>query len=126
MNKDLDKFLCAQYPKLFAQRMHRPRDTAMCWGFECGDGWFNVIDNLCKEIQEYLDNNPHIEQIHAVQVKEKYGGLRFYLDFSTEEIDKMIRKAEVEASKTCDVCGKPGELGGSGWYATRCEEHTKA
>jgi len=55
MKRDLDKLLCERYPKIFADR-HKPMtETAMCWGFDCGDGWFNIIDKLCANIQGHID-----------------------------------------------------------------------
>lgn len=57
MTEELDKKLVEKYPKIFADRYKDKRETAMCWGFECDDGWYWLIDNLCNSIQEYTDNN---------------------------------------------------------------------
>ncbi len=57
------------------------------------------------------------------QVKEKFGGLRFYCDSSTDEIDALIRAAEEESTRTCDVCGRQGTARGGSWIRTRCDEH---
>ena len=55
MRDELDSLLCKTYPKMFVER-HKPmQETCMCWGFECGDGWFNIIDQLCSNIQHYID-----------------------------------------------------------------------
>lgn len=55
MNTDLDQALCAKYPKLFRDRNAPMTETCMCWGFECGDGWYNIIDLLCANIQHHID-----------------------------------------------------------------------
>lgn len=55
MNQVLDKQLCEKYPKIFADRYKPMTETAMCWGFECGDGWFNIINILCSNIQSHID-----------------------------------------------------------------------
>jgi len=55
MKKELDEKLCADYPKLFVDRHGDMRTTCMVWGFECGDGWYNIIDQLCGNIQHHLD-----------------------------------------------------------------------
>lgn len=55
MNLDLDKKLCEKYPKLFANRNKSMAETAMCWGFDHGDGWYNIIDALCANIQSHID-----------------------------------------------------------------------
>ena len=55
MKNELDNYLCQTYPKIFADR-HKPMtETCMCWGFECGDGWFNILNHLCANIQHHID-----------------------------------------------------------------------
>ena len=55
MNTELDQKLCSKYPKMFRDRHAPMTETAMCWGFECGDGWYNIIDQLCGNIQHHID-----------------------------------------------------------------------
>ena len=55
MNQELDSKLCEKYPKIFKDRYADMQTTAMCWGPECGDGWFNIIDLLCGQIQGHID-----------------------------------------------------------------------
>ena len=55
MKPELDKQLCERYPKIFADRYADMTTTAMCWGFDCGDGWFNLLDQLCRQIQHHID-----------------------------------------------------------------------
>jgi len=57
----------------------------------------------------------------VIQVKEKFGTLRFYCP-STSAIDKYIRLAERLSAVTCEECGKPGTPNESGWISTLCEE----
>jgi hypothetical protein len=57
MKEELDKQLCEKFPKLFAERNDDMRATAMCWGFEHGDGWFNIIQALCSNIQWHIDQS---------------------------------------------------------------------
>lgn len=60
---------------------------------------------------------------YAVQVKQKYGELRFYMNHSTVEMDEAIEKAEEESRQTCERCGKEGELcDDRGWWTTVCED----
>lgn len=55
MKQELDQLLCEKYPKIMVNR-HKPMtETCMCWGFSCGDGWFNIIDKLCANIQSHID-----------------------------------------------------------------------
>ena len=55
MREELDSYLCKTYPKLFSDRNSPMTETCMCWGFEHGDGWFRLIDTLCRNIQSHLD-----------------------------------------------------------------------
>lgn len=55
MNEKLDAELCSMYPKLFVNRNADMKATAMCWGFEHSDGWYNIINALCANIQHYID-----------------------------------------------------------------------
>ena len=62
-------------------------------------------------------------EIQFAQIKEKFGGLRFYYNGGDEVIDNMVDSAEMTADKTCEMCGKPGEKRGGGWIKTLCDEH---
>lgn len=55
MKEELDKQLVEKYPKIFVNRYKPMTETAMCWGFDCGDGWYNIIDQLCGNIQHHID-----------------------------------------------------------------------
>jgi hypothetical protein len=129
MKKELDEQLCQKYPLIFANR-HRPmNETAMCWGFDCGDGWFNILDQLCLNIQYYIEwknkKETVVEQVVADQVKEKFGTLRFYYSGGDEHIAGMVAMAESMSGVTCEDCGKPGRSRGFGWITTVCDEHAE-
>ena len=55
MKQELDKLLCEKYPKMMVNRNKNMQETCMCWGFECGDGWFNILDQLMDNIQHHID-----------------------------------------------------------------------
>lgn len=130
MRKELDEQLCKKYPLIFKDRHGDMKETLMCWGFECGDGWYQILDSLCANIQQHIDwqnknheKHPVVEQVVAVQVKEKFGGLRFYYDGGDEKIQGMVRMAESWASVTCEECGQPGTMRNGGWIRTLCDKH---
>ena len=56
------------------------------------------------------------------QVKEKFGGLRFYMTCGTDEIFNLVGEAEELSYKTCEECGKPGEEKDTGWIRTLCDD----
>lgn len=76
------------------------------YGMECNDGWKDIIDHTHDKLK-YIDPDYTIAQI-----KEKFGGLRYYFDSSLdygsiahEIMDDIVRAAEYESSRTCELCG---------------------
>jgi hypothetical protein len=61
----------------------------------------------------------------AVQIKEKFGGLRFYVNGAIEKHWNYITFAESMSYSTCEVCGSPGKRYTDGWHQTLCETHAK-
>lgn len=189
MKKELQEQLFQKYPKIFRQKDLPMTQTAMCWGIECGDGWYMLIDELCKCLQFDTDNNnfksiiknkfyrklmpivkklidiipsplnmetfdykyPKISkfqsilrikyykiysklekirvesneypQVEATQVKEKYGGLRFYTGTTTPKQKGMISLAESLSYKICENCGSTKNVTQTeGWIKTLCED----
>jgi len=126
MKIELQNQLFAKYPKIFRQKDESMQVTCMCWGIDTGDGWYDLLDELCGKLQKYIDEKG-IPQVEAVQVKEKFGTLRFYTGGVHKDhfdaVHDMIGEAEEKSGEVCDVCGKPGETSGHGWISTRCEEH---
>ena len=87
-------------------------------GFFCiGPGW----NGLVKELIEKAIAAGWDRQI--CQVKEKFGGLRFYINGAPEEVWALIREAEEKSYEICEECGEPGELRQVGWYSTLCDKH---
>ena len=133
MRKELDEELCRKYPEIFQNRNGDMRTTAMCWGFECGDGWYNIIDAACAQIENHLENQRRLHKdtkhipmaVIASQVKEKYGTLRFYVWGGDEYVDGIIDMAEAMSARTCETCGAPGKIRMGGWIRTLCDEHAK-
>ncbi len=129
MKQELDDLLCKKYPKIFAERHLSEMQTCMCWGFSHADGWFNIIDQLCANIQNHIDwkekQGHAIPQVVAEQVKEKFGTLRFYYRGGDDYIDGLVSMAESMTGVTCEECGAPGTTGGQGWIKTLCETHRK-
>jgi len=121
-----------RFPKMFAEGYG---------GFACGEGWWPILESLCVNIQGHIDwknntrarlleNNPYehkipdeVAQVVVRQIKEKFGGLRFYYDGGDDEISGMVCMAESWAGHACETCGAPGTSGGRGWITTLCPTH---
>ena len=132
MKQELDKLLCERYPKMMVNRNKDMQETCMCWGFECGDGWFNILDQLMGNIQHHIDwNNTNFDkgykqykqvpQVTLDQVKEKFGSLRFYYTGGDDYISGMVTMAESMSAITCETCGNPGKQTHGGWIKTICK-----
>ena len=118
MNDKNTKYLLEKYPKLYREHSLPPSETCMCWLFCCGDGWFQLLDELSGKILE-LDPN-----CVAVQVKEKFGGLRFYVGPTIDKVFDLIHEYESKSLKICENCGtdKNVKRVGTGWIYTRCPD----
>jgi len=121
MNEVNTKYLFERYPKLYQGRFLPITENLMPFGFETnGEGWFRLIDQLSADITE-IDKRDGSETI-AVQVKEKYGGLRFYIEGGSDEVYERISEAEVDSLTICELCGEPGTTRDDGWVSTECDK----
>lgn len=179
MKSELDELLCSRYPKIFRDRRAPMTQTAMCWGFECGGGWFSILNSACRLIQSHIDwkrksrasairynralqrglrgDLRGLEHFHsfrgkqtnyskelvqrsiesgkprevpdapaqviAVQIKEKFGTLRFYTSGGDDYVYGVLAMAESMSAVLCEECGKPGITRTDGWHRTLCDEH---
>ena len=91
--------------------------------FECGDGWYDLIDTLLMHIERNLKPE---QVVYISQIKEKFGTLRFYCHDVDEETYAMIDFAQMMSGKICEVCGNRGQIrDDNGWYSATCEEHKR-
>jgi len=87
------------------------------------DGWVNLVDELCSKLTPLLvesyANYPLKEEEYMIgitidQIKEKFGGLRFYCSFLTEDADlwgkatNIITEYEYKSYNVCQITGNPG------------------
>jgi hypothetical protein len=98
------------------------------FGIECGNGWIDIIDELCCQIEQYCMDNNILPMPEVHQIKEKFAGLRYYLSNEDDNMSHLIRLAEKKSFKTCEICGStkkvtsgPDTPGGY-WISTRCGE----
>lgn len=140
MKKELEEKLINDFPNLYCETKLSPQESCMHWGFECDDGWFNIIYRLSWAISIICP------ECVATQVKEKFGGLRFYyyVNYSKQEendniqfeilkkttikelVDYLVDKAEEESLKTCELCGSTNNISKThGWIKTLCESCKK-
>lgn len=124
---DYDQFASkmeSKYPKMFG---------GLYGGFCCGPGWWPILEAVCNAIHAHVEwkqnqlekygKGPGCPDVVVTQIKEKFGGLRFYYDGGDDRVDGMVRMAEAWAEQTCEECGQPGTLRSGGWIRTLCDHH---
>lgn len=107
--------LVKKYPRLFAQHVLPPEESAMCWGITAQDGWYHLLDDACKLIQDHVDWFKS-KQVEFVQVKEKMGGLVIHADDMDEYTRAVIQMVWLVSLHTCEICGDRG---------TRCNDRSR-
>ena len=131
MTEKLQNKLYKKFNKIFTKK-----ELSLRWGVECDDGWYELIYSLCEKIQAYIDK-VKCQQVIAIQIKEKFGSLRFYIYFDIDLLNKedavydahysviqtIIDKASEQSLKTCEVTGGHGVLHKRGtWLKTLSKE----
>ena len=118
---DYEKFaerMEKSYPKMFEGKYG---------GFAVGKGWYPILERLCRNIQQHIEwanrETEIVPQVVVEQIKEKFGGLRFYYRGGDEQIHGMVRMAEAWADVACEECGGIGKRRGGGWVRTLCDVH---
>lgn len=88
----------------------------------CPDGWVKLVDPLIAMC--------NAEGVEIDQIKEKLGGLRFYVVYGpdakkrpSEALVEAIHKAQEESFRVCLSCGEPGRMRSPGWMRTLCDRH---
>lgn len=122
MTDENDAKLVAKYPKLF----DHVKDCS------CGDGWFDLIDELCTQLQGRADwiiqqkvriePDIDIEELQPTvgQIKEKFGTLRASFDNCDCEMRGMIQMAEGMSYHICEDCGNKASVSTKGWIRRLC------
>ena len=98
MNTELELQLVSKYPKMLQRYAGDPMVTCFYWGFETPDAWYAILDELLEGIDQVCHNTPGF-QVVAEQVKEKFGGLRFYYDLDIDGLDDdNVKAADAKVS----------------------------
>jgi len=97
-------------------------------GFEHDDGWFDILWRLCGDLEPLVAEFEAAsgQKFEVLQVKEKFGGLRFYTNCRNDAISERIGVAADESFHTCEICGQPGRLREGRCIKTLCDEHVGA
>lgn len=128
-----NEYLCMEYPFLIP----RNRWTGKIvddYNFEyteldnIEEGWRTLGLNLCEEIkQELLKYEDGLEKYRILEIKEKYGSLRWYDNGcpTGSRVHEIIKKYEDMSSTICSVCGAKATKYTTGWIYPICDECDK-
>ena len=142
MDTKLTQKLYKKYLKFFKQHKDPMTETAMCWGLECGDGWYSIIEEVCAFLAEagmswtFSNYNQETQQdeepkakdrvFEFTQIKEKYGTLRMYYTTNSKTLGDMAAImttwAEWKSGKTCEGCGGPAKMNKGFWSYVMCKK----
>ena len=116
MNEQNSKKIIDSCPLLFNRSFY----------FECGDGWVDILIELCTKIKTHLQtlSDEDVKLIVVDQVKQKYGTLRFYVSYEDDVINDLIKNAMQKSAQICEQCGAEGKLRGDSWIYCACDAHT--
>ena len=131
--KKIDK-LIEEFPALYRKA---PPETGhskfpfQLHGFYCQmPGWYDILHKLSVQLEPFFVDD---QSLYVHQIKEKFGGLRFYISHFPKEREKQIKMlaiidtAMAESLETCDICGQSGKLTNLNSYiCVRCPEHKKS
>ena len=129
----LNKNLCEKYPFLvprnrFSGEVVENYDYSYTELDEMPDGWRKAFgEQICEEIQRELNKLPDKDRLsyRILQIKEKFGYLRWYTNWSTIGLDNIIRKYEQISERTCIKCGAAATKISNGWISPWCDECAK-
>jgi hypothetical protein len=127
MRKELEQKFVERWPTWFNNEGDF-RYTGMTLGFRHDDGLFDILWRLCEDLEPLVSEFEKASggQFEILQVKEKFGGLRFYVNHKKDAIRQCILAAQEESFHTCEICGQPGQLRENGLIKTLCDEHGNA
>lgn len=147
MNITNTQKMYADFPRLY--RDVKNERSCMKWGFQCNDGWFELLYKLSADIEAEAKalgiNQDSDAWPKVLEVKEKYGLLKFYcyagenhdLDLVPEvtgqlisfrpmpniqSIRALIKNAEKASASICECCGCPSKLRIDGWWRVICDK----
>lgn len=98
-------------------------------GLSINDGWEPLLRNMLVKIEKIISSYSTYKQenCYATQIKEKLGGLRFYMMGISDDISKIIDEAEAKSFAICEYCGNDGFMciSHNFIYKTMCEKCAK-
>lgn len=85
-------------------------------------GWRKAFgERMCEEIRAQLVKEGLLDKYEVAQIKEKFGGLRWYDNGISKEVDRIVAKYEKLSERTCIVCGDRATKLRKVWITPMCD-----
>ena len=108
-------------PEVYGSGPWANKESLLRDGFLCGPGWYPLLGRLSADLAAIIRQD-RLTDFRVVQVKEKFGELRFYVKGANERALIRITEAMREAETTCERCSAPGCIGATdGWLSVLCD-----
>ena len=127
-----NKYLCKRYPFLIPHDWDDKPMWKSKYSYteldEMEPGWRKAFgEEMCEELREELLKYNSLSSFRIVQIKEKFGGLRFYVTNVPPKSDiyDIIHKYENLSYEICTECGQPAHQYSDGWIYTLCDKCIK-
>jgi hypothetical protein len=117
VSPELERALVNEYPRLFVDYGAAPKHSPVAFAFDCGDGWFDLLDILCAQpvVLDLAEDGREVQPLRTMQIKQKYGTLRFYVGPATDEPFALIAFAEALSARGYETFGNKGHIRGTTW-----------
>ena len=97
------------------------------WEYEIPEGWLKFSEKMWNELDALLEEHG-VESFQVYSLKEKFGEIRFDMDWFDFLEDWEGKWTDV-SRETCVFCGEKAEFRTEGWiepYCGKCFEKLKA
>lgn len=105
--------------------MNELKEPIELFGYECGDGWLPLIEEAKSLVNKYNSEHPDATPLEFVQVKEKWGELRIYLNYYPNTIYDKLDEISNKSHHICEECGSTDNVSiqdTHGWFMALCPE----
>lgn len=120
MSPEREEMLCKPNLSLFPDATIV--DGRYFWGFECQDGWYDILNIALSLVSARCDISD-CEQVTVNEVKEKFGGLRIYYRGGDDFVHGVFNFAEAISVNVCAICGSRVGNRRMHYHHPRCDLH---
>lgn len=101
-------------------------DYEFTWLDSMPNGWRIAFgEQMCEEIMNALIEEDFVDKYSIMQIKEKFGSLRWYTSGAPQKVHDIVDKYELISERTCINCGKPATKISMGWICPWCDDCAK-